>query len=212
MSKTIDIGILEHLASKICHDLISPIGAINNGMEFLEDLGPDADKEVIELIAFSAQQASAKLQAYRMAYGIGGADTHIRPEDVYKVIDLIVSAEGKVKQNWDPHGNIGPEELPKGFSKVLVSVLLLAMECLPKGGTLEVMGDGESTIVKATGENAALRDLGADALSLALPRESLEPKYIHAYISGLLAQYHGFEIIPGETGTDFTSFKISRAA
>jgi len=72
MSVTIDTDILELMASKVCHDLISPIGAVNNGIEFLTEMGPDAGEEVTDLIAFSASQASAKLKAFRMAYGVGG--------------------------------------------------------------------------------------------------------------------------------------------
>jgi histidine phosphotransferase ChpT len=88
-AKPIDVAMLEVLASKICHDLISPIGAVNNGVELIEDMGPDAGPEATALIAFSAQQASAKLQAFRMAYGIGGADSNIKPEDVHKAIELL---------------------------------------------------------------------------------------------------------------------------
>ena len=101
MSNTIDTGILEILSSKICHDLISPIGAVNNGIEFLTEMGPDAGEEVTDLIAFSANQASAKLKAYRMAYGAGGADDSIKPEEVDQAIEDIISAEGKIKQDWD---------------------------------------------------------------------------------------------------------------
>lgn len=135
---SIDTGILELVCSKLCHDLISPIGAINNGVEFLEDMGSGSD-EVTSLIAYSAQQASAKLQAYRMAYGAGGADDTIKPEDVQKAIQGMIGGDNKIKQEWDAWGNLGyGDDRPHGYCKILICALLLAIECLPKGGVLSV--------------------------------------------------------------------------
>lgn len=196
MSVTIDTGILELLASKVCHDLISPIGAVNNGIEFLTEMGPDAGEEVTDLIAFSAGQASAKLKAYRMAYGAGGADDSIKPEEVYDSIQAIVGAEDKVTQEWDPYGELGYEDRPKAFCKMLISALLLGMDSLPKGGTLAVKPgpEGNQTVVIAKGEDGGIRERTAEALSLKLPRESLEPKYVHAYITAILGQTYGYQL------------------
>lgn len=196
MSITIDTGILELLSSKICHDLISPIGAVNNGIEFLTEMGPDAGEEVTDLIAFSANQASAKLKAYRMAYGAGGADDSIKPEDVHTAIQDIVGAEEKIKQDWDPYGDLGYEDRPRAFCKMLISALLLAMDCLPKGGTLKVAPGpaGGQTLVHAAGENAGIRERSSEALAQSLPRENLEPKYVHPFITGLLGQAYGYSI------------------
>ena len=82
---------LEALSSKICHDLISPIGAVNNGLEILEELGADAGEEVIELISFSAAQASAKLRAFRMVYGSGGSDNNLKASDAHEACLLYTS-------------------------------------------------------------------------------------------------------------------------
>ena len=209
MNNEIDVGILELLASKICHDLISPIGAVNNGIEILEEMGPDAGQEVTDLISYSAAQASAKLQAYRMAYGAGGADTGIKPEDVHKAIEGMVSADKKIKQHWDPHAPLGPSERPSGFSKMLISMILLGMECLPKGGAIAVVGEGEDVIVKVAGPDANMRAGFADALSLKLPREKLEPKFMHAYITGVVAREYGFTTSSDETLTDTVTLRFS---
>ncbi|MEZ5815044.1 MAG: histidine phosphotransferase family protein [Alphaproteobacteria bacterium] len=195
MSAAVDIGILELLASKICHDLISPIGAVNNGIEFLEDMGADAGEEVTDLISFSAGQASARLKAYRMAYGAGGADDSIKPEEVYKAIQDIVGAEDKVKQDWDAYGDLGyGDERPKAFCKMLICGLLLAMDSMPKGGMLRAGAGDEAgqTRITAIGDGASIREKSDIALSLDLPREALEPKYVHAYMTGLLGQTYGY--------------------
>ncbi len=98
---SIDFRVLEILTSKICHDLISPIGAVNNGVEFMQEMGLEDAGDGLDLIAFSAQQAGAKLHAYRMAYGAGGADNSIKPEDVYDAIQDVIGPDNKIRQAWD---------------------------------------------------------------------------------------------------------------
>ena len=193
MSTDIDTGILELMASKICHDIISPIGAVNNGIEFLTEMGPDAGEEVTDLIAFSASQASAKLKAYRMAYGAGGADDSIKPEEVHQAIEDIVGKEDKVSQEWDPYGDLGYEDRPKAFCKILICGILLAMDCLPKGGSINVGGGGANeTKITASGDGATIRERTSEALSMSLPRDALEPKYMHAYLTGLLGKHYKY--------------------
>jgi histidine phosphotransferase ChpT len=202
-SVMIDTGILELMSSKVCHDLISPIGAVNNGVEMLEDLGGGADEEVVGLIANSAQQASAKLQAYRMAYGAGGADDTIKPEDVFKSIQAIVGADGKIKQEWDAWGPLGyGDDRPHGYCKLLICCLLLGMECLPKGGTLSVKPGAKAgtSEITATGTDAQVRGQTAKALSNEMHRDILEPKYIHPYVTGLLAKTYGYSVSIGDSG------------
>src|SRR5690606_38058321 len=94
-------SVIELLASRICHDLVSPVGAINNGVEFMEDGGPDSMDEALGLISHSASQASAKLMAFRIAYGAGGRDANIKPEDIQKAFSALISADGKISQTWD---------------------------------------------------------------------------------------------------------------
>ncbi len=196
MSTSIDIGILELLSSKVCHDLISPIGAVNNGIEFLTEMGPDAGEEVTDLIAFSANQASAKLKAYRMAYGAGGADSSIKPEDVFKTIASIIDAEDKITQEWDPYGDLGyGDDRPDAYSKMLMCGFLLAFECMPKGGKIKVeAGDAGSTVIICEGDGAGPREKMNEALSLTFPRADLVPKFVHPYVTGLLAQEYGYTL------------------
>lgn len=194
MNAHIDISILELLSSKICHDLISPIGAVCNGIEFMSEMGADAGDEATGLIAYSAQQASAKLQAYRMAYGAGGADGSIKPEDVHKAIEAIVSPDGKIKQIWDPYGELGyGDDRPDAYCKILICGILLAMDCLPKGGEIDIQaGEGQTTDIIIKGENAAPRDGIDKALTLGMNKSDLTPMYIHSYVSGLIAEHYGF--------------------
>lgn len=212
MSTQIDFAIMELLCSKVCHDLISPIGAVNNGMEFVEEMGADAGKEVFDLISFSAGQASAKLRAYRMAYGAGGADTSIKPEDVHATIEAIVGAEEKIKQDWDPYAPLGPDERPEGLAKLLVCGLLLAIEALPKGGTLGVKAQGQDVLITATGQNAGLRDEMEDCLSLGFSQDDLEPKHVHPYLSGLIAKRYDYGLKVSEHSEGSISFLLTLPA
>jgi histidine phosphotransferase ChpT len=210
MAKMIDLGLLELLASKICHDLISPVGAMANGVEFLEDMGGEISDDILELIKFSAGQASGKLQAYRMAYGVGGGDPSIKPEDVYKVFDQLIRLDNKIKQDWDARAPLGPMDRPAGFSKILMTTLILCVECLPKGGTIKVKGETENRIiVSAEGDDAALKPPMDKALDGTIRAESLEPRYIHAYISGLISGYYGFKIERGAQKNNHVEFIIT---
>jgi histidine phosphotransferase ChpT len=206
----IDVGMLEILASKICHDLISPIGAVNNGIEFLEDMGKDAGPEVTELISFSAGQASAKLKAFRLAYGVGGGDSNLKAEEAHTAIQQIVGAETKIAQTWNPNAPLGDVASKKGFVKVLTCVLLLAMEALPKGGKLIALATPEgNTLVRAEGADAGLRGDSEEALKLGMTPDKLEPKYVHPYMTGLIAKYHGFKITVAGKGDGFIDFQIA---
>ncbi len=190
-----DIHILELLSSKICHDLISPIGAINNGVELMNEMGADSGAEVTGLIAYSAQQASGKLQAYRMAYGAGGADANLKPEDVYNTFQAFIGGNEKLKQDWNPRAPVGPDPRPKGYCKIMMACLLLAADCLPKGGVISVTnGESGGTSVKATGTDAGFRGDNLAALALNTSQDNLDPKNIHAYVTGLMAKAYGFKI------------------
>lgn len=180
--------VLELMASKICHDLISPIGAVNNGVEFLTEMGADAGDEVTGLIAYSAAQASAKLRAYRLAFGAGGADTSIKPEDVYDIYSDYIGGDNKITLEWDKHAALGPQERPSGFCKILMCALLIAHESLPKGGKLSVAPDGDSVKITTEGDDAGLKPLIVEALSGEMLAEELEPKYVSYYIFNILSE------------------------
>lgn len=208
MTSLDSVRLLELLASKICHDLISPVGAVSNGVEILEEMGPDDD--VTQLISFSAAQANAKLKVLRMAYGLGGADESIKPEDVHAAFGDFIAGDKRITQDWDPHADLG---LPNqsGFAKVLICALMLTSEALPKGGHISVAsGDSDDMlIVTGKGENAGFRDGFLDALNQSTPPEELDNKYVHAYLTGLLAQQYGFDISVDESSDGFIFLRLT---
>lgn len=203
--------VLELLASRVCHDLISPVGAINNGIEFLEEMGPEAGQDAVDLIAHSAKTASARLLAFRIGYGLGGRDPSIKPSDVKDVFDNLIKLEDKITQDWDADGDIGFEERPEGFAKLLMGALLLVSECLPKGGniTVEAGSVPNSTVVKGAGEDAAPRAHFVEALDLSIPPEEIEPILVHPYVLGLLAKQYQLGVRFSETNAGTVCVEIS---
>lgn len=203
-----DIKILELLASKICHDLISPVGAISNGIEILEEMGPDAGDEVTALIASSTTQANAKLKTLRLVYGLGGADSNIRIADIHALFGEFIESEKRLSHDWNPHDDFGIEPKP-GFAKMLLCTLILVSETLPKGGVISVKAGEENTIlVTGKGENANFQEIFLHALEHKTSLEDLSPKHVHAYVTGLFAQNYGFEIIPDNTDDNFICLRL----
>ncbi len=205
-------SVIELLASRICHDLVSPVGAINNGVEFMEEMGDDAEqrKEALGLIQHSASQASAKLMAFRIAYGSGGRDPNIKPEDVQKAFSQLISADGKISQTWDPFGNLGPKPLPYAYCKMLMAGMMLAMECLTKGGYVSVRpGEGNQTLIIAESDNGILlRDNVEAALRQEIATEDLDPRLVHPYALSVIAEHYGYTLRVRDKRDDKVTFAL----
>jgi histidine phosphotransferase ChpT len=143
------------LCSRVCHDLISPVGAIMNGLEVMED---DNDEETktfaLDLIKKSARTASAKLQFCRIAFGAAGsAGAQIDTGDAEKVARGMLE-DDKTKIGW----NVPRALLPKNRVKLLLNMLLIGGHAIPRGGqlTVDAVGEGETMGFRlvATGLNA----------------------------------------------------------
>src|SRR5580698_1245124 len=125
----IDLRVVELLASKLCHDLVSPVSAINNGVELIEDIGGSVVDEAMKIIGDSAAHASRRLRLFRIAYGRAGSEDNLPVRDVRQIAEQYL-AGGKVTLSW-------PEEQPpeafaahKGALKVILNLLILAEEVL----------------------------------------------------------------------------------
>ncbi len=193
----LETAVLELLASRICHDLISPVGAVHNGVEFLQETGVAGNADAVGLIAHSAQMAAAKLQAFRLAYGAGGRDPNIKPADVHKVFADLIGADGKVKQDWDPKA-VDVASMPAGFCKMLMGTLLLAIESLPRGGMVRVHSEGAQAHITAEGQDAGPRPQVVQALARELAASDLDPRLVHPYVLSVLAGQYGFSITIGK--------------
>src|SRR6185437_3384758 len=141
------------LCSRVCNDLISPVGAIVNGIEVLDE-GRDEETKAfaLDLIRKSATQASAKLQFCRMAFGAAGsAGAQIELGEAEKAARGLLE-DGKTTLVW----NLPRELMAKNRVKLLLNMLLVASATIPRGGTLTADAMDEGYRVTGRGLNARL--------------------------------------------------------
>jgi histidine phosphotransferase ChpT len=209
-----DVNVLEQLASRICHDLISPVGAIANGLELVEEMGVgDGDNDAIKLIGYSATQAAAKLAAFRLAYGAGGRDPNIKPEDVQKAFGKYIAGDAKIRQAWDPFSPLGIDAKTPAYCKMLMLGLMLAAEALPRGGIVFAdPGETNETLIRAEGTDAVVRDGVEAALAGTLPTEDIDPRMVHPTMVGLLAASYGYDIKLKEKSDGKVTFSLTLKA
>src|SRR6202167_1491526 len=154
--ESVDLAAL--LCSRVCHDVISPVGAIVNGLEVLEDEDDPAMREVaIELIKKSAHSASARLQFCRLAFGAAGSvGASIDTGDAESVARALLGNE-KTSLAW----NAPRQFLAKNKVKLLLNLCLVAATVIPRGGVIsvEIAGEGDASTltVSARGANAKLQ-------------------------------------------------------
>lgn len=182
------------LCSRVCHDLISPVGAIVNGLEVLDDNPKPEDRDfALELIRKSAKTASARLQFCRLAFGAAGS-----PGAQIDLGDAQTMARGQIEDGkttiaW----NLPRLLLPKNRVKLLLNMLIIAQQTIPRGGSLNVdpIGEGEKMAfrVTASGLNARLPQNIADQLS-GSQAPAVDAHAVQPYYTRLLAQACGLHV------------------
>ncbi|MBL4598605.1 MAG: histidine phosphotransferase [Rhizobiaceae bacterium] len=155
------------LSSRICHDIISPVGAIANGLELLdEDLDPETSEIAMELIRSSAKNASAKLQFSRIAFGAAGSATaDVDTGDAEKVARGYFDNEKKTNLEW-----VGERTyMQKEKVKLLLNLLLISLGAIPRGGLVhaEIIDPNGTAklVITATGPKARVPPAFLDLLS-----------------------------------------------
>ena len=182
------------LCSRVCHDLISPVGAIVNGLEVLDDNPKPEDRDfALDLIRKSARTASARLQFCRLAFGAAGSSgAQIDLGDAQTMARGHLE-DGKTSITW----NLPRLLLPKNRVKLLLNMLVIAQHTIPRGGTLNVdpIGQGETMgfRVTANGLNARLPQNIADLLSSVQP-SAVDAHSVQPYYTRLLAQACGLNV------------------
>ena len=190
-SQSVDLAAM--LCSRLCHDMLSPVGALNNGLELLamED-DPEMRKSVIALLEQSATTSTNKLKFFRLAFGAaGGFGDRV---DVSEPKALI-NALGEAKNNVDIHWAIDTANLAKPAVKVLLNFAQIALDALVRGGTLDIgaeVRDGNCEIVvRATGSKIGFDDNIGKALDGSLDRSELSSRTAAAHMIHLLAEGSG---------------------
>jgi histidine phosphotransferase ChpT len=198
--------------SRVCHDVISPVGAIINGLEVLEEEKDDEMRQIaLDLIKKSAASASARLQFCRLAYGAAGsAGAMIDTSDAESVTRGLINDE-RTTLVW----NGARQMAPKNKVKLLLNLCVLAFAAIPRGGvvTVEIHGEGEALEAKieAKGVNARLAK-GAAALIAGEPENgAVDAHSIQPYFTGVVARSCGMDVAVSSEG-DVVTFRATRVA
>ena len=153
------------LCSRLCHDLLSPVGALNNGLELLGDEN-DADmrERVFQLLSESARASANKLKFFRLAFGAaGGFGEQVDSREAKTAIEGLLADNARTTFNWW----VEAETLPKTALKVMLNLALIASEALVRGGTLDVGGE------ESGGENGGQLEI---VVKIEGPRIILDPE------------------------------------
>ncbi len=192
------------LCSRVCHDVISPVGAIVNGIE-LYDSGDASMKEFsIDLVRKSSRQASARLQFARLAFGAAGsAGAMIDTGDAGQVANAFFADE-KINLVWE----VPRALLPKNQVKLILNLVMVATHAIPRGGSLTVTGTiaGEQGdfVLTATGINARMPHNAEDLIAGRAPNGVVDAHAIQPYYAGQIARAAGMDVkfaIEGDTVT-----------
>src|ERR1700722_10837706 len=182
------------LCSRVCHDLISPAGAIVNGLEVLEESKDEETKTfALSLIKRSARTATARLQFCRIAFGAAGSMTaQVDTGDAEQVARGSIE-DDKYKIAW----NLPRALLPKNRVKLLLNMLVVGTLAIPRGGTLTLdpVGSGESMGFRLTaaGPNARVPPAIPGLLAGEATAEPIDAHAIQPYYTGLLARACGLK-------------------
>ncbi|MEO0614067.1 MAG: histidine phosphotransferase family protein [Pseudomonadota bacterium] len=187
VSKLTALDLSALLCSRVCHDLINPVGAIGSGLSMLDDTDSDADmREMADsLVREGTGKALALLSFARLAYGAaGGYGVQIKTEDAEEVLITLFDTT-KATLDWQVPVGIAD----KNRIKVLLILTAAASECVPRGGDVTVTQVGASYHLTITGTRLFLNDdfvraLGGDGADI-------KPKYTPAYLAALLAREQG---------------------
>jgi histidine phosphotransferase ChpT len=197
MSVSVDLRVLELLSSRLCHELISPVGAINNGIELMDEDDPEFVKEATKLIGNSARTAGRRLDFYRFAYGTGRAGTA-------RDVALGLLEGGKARCDWDDSVNA----LEVEWQRIACNMVVIAAEALPRGGTIQVAtASGKpGLVVRGAGDAVNLTAEFRAVLDGSATVPDLTARTVQAYYTVKLAEALGAKLSLAEPGLGSVTF------
>ncbi len=193
----IHLRALELACSKLCHDVISPIGAVNNGLELLEEEQDAAlREEAAGLAQRSAKRASILLQVYRSAFGNAGNQQTFGPREAVALAqELLQTSKAQLNAGDLPEAS----SVPAGYGKLTLNLIIMGADALPRGGTIKLqvrspqLGTG-SIELDCTGQQIAWSEEFGRAINRKLQPEELTAHNILPYVSATFAQRLGMTL------------------
>ena len=204
-----DIDLAALLCSRVCHDVISPVGAIANGLEILEDEDdPEMRKIASDLITQSAKSASAKLQFCRMAFGAAGSlGTLIDMGEAGDVAKMFIGEE-KISLVW----NAARVQRPKSEVKLLLNMVLMGMSAIPRGGDVIVEASEDALSVRAVGDRAKIPEKSLAVMNGDFEASELDARTVQVYYAMRLANEAKYQMSVGMDGDDVVFGAKAQAA
>ena len=180
------------LCSRVCHDIISPVGAINNGLELLDEGG--ADEDAMNLIRASARNASARLQFARIAFGAAGSAGMLIDTGDAEAVAIAFLKNEKPELVWNGRRAL----LPKNKVKLLLNLILIANGAIPRGGKITVRLEDLETeprfVLSASGPMVRVPPKFLELHSCNRPEEAIDAHAVQPYYTLLLAREAGMTI------------------
>lgn len=203
-----EINFAALLCSRLCHDLVSPVGALSNGLEILADeKDQDMRDQVLEMIGQSAKQTAARLAFFRLAFGAAGdVGRTVATMDIQTIISNMMT-NGKSTLDWQ----IRNRDLPKNVAKILLNITLVADDALIRGGTVRIIQTADDILIEAQGTHILLPDTTRAALKGHLSAEALEPKQIPAFMAQTLAVQSGLALSVEDGSDGMMSMSLHQA-
>jgi len=189
MTVSVDLRVLQLICSRLCHDLAGPVGAVNNGIELIAELG-EADPEAMALIGESAKETARRLQYHRVALGFSSGAANSRREIHGLAANYF--GNGKIALDWSPSESEAAMALTDGQAKLLLNLLLLAAEALPRGGAIGVhwpaSPEGSDVVVTARGDGARVTAEMRTAFDASTGVDDLTARSVQGYFAARLAE------------------------
>jgi histidine phosphotransferase ChpT len=192
------------LCSRLCHDLMSPVGALNNGIELLADeTDPDMREKCLELLAESARASANKLKFFRLAFGAGGGfGDDIDTREAEAALEGLFGPERRIELGWMVSG----DKLPKGAVKLLLNLALLAGDALVRGGRLDVGAESDGgqieLVIRGEGPRILLDPALRQTLAAGSSGGTVEPRAAGAWLAHSLAAEAGGTIRLSDPSSD----------
>jgi histidine phosphotransferase ChpT len=182
------IDLASLLCSRLCHDLLSPVGALNNGLELMADeQDPEMRERCLELLAESAKASASKLKFFRLAFGAaGGFGDMIDTREAKAALEGLFGADKRVELGW----MVEDDELPKGAVKLLLNLALIAGDALVRGGRLDVGAErdgGLELVIRAEGPRILLDPALRETILKGSSDGAVEPRAAGAWLAHELA-------------------------
>lgn len=184
------------LCSRLCHDLLSPVGALNNGIELLGDeQDPEMRARCLELLGESARASANKLKFFRLAFGAaGGFADEVDTREARVAIEGLFGGDGRIQLSW----MVDEPTMSKSALKVLLNLVLIAGDALVRGGRLDVGAEkhdgGLDIVVRAEGSRIVIDPELKKALAGDSAEDQIAPRAAAAWLVHCLVADGGGEV------------------